>query len=166
MPDENEEGENEPEEIEGVVPRVERFGKAGADFGCLGMAGLHRAISARTMLNLAAAAFPRAGLSLPGCLGGAGVPHPIQAAPRMRDRAWMSLGILELICMIGLVVPSALRWHPKLTVVAAAILAMEALVFIWVHVKYHEMTPIIMSAVLGLLMAFIAYGRLVLKPIF
>jgi hypothetical protein len=39
-------------------------------------------------------------------------------------------------------------------------------VFIWVHVKYGEIPPIIMSAVLGLLMAFIAYGRLVLKPIF
>jgi hypothetical protein len=34
-----------------------------------------------------------------------------------------------------------------------------------VHVKYREITPIIMSVVLGLLMAFIAYGRMVLKPI-
>jgi len=34
-----------------------------------------------------------------------------------------------------------------------------------VHVKYHEVAPIIMSAVLGLLMAFIAYGRMVLSPI-
>ena len=33
------------------------------------------------------------------------------------------------------------------------------LVFIGVHVKYREITPIIMSGVLGLLMAFIAYGR-------
>jgi hypothetical protein len=33
------------------------------------------------------------------------------------------------------------------------------------HVKYGEITPIIMSAVLGLLMAVIAYGRLVLQPI-
>jgi hypothetical protein len=37
--------------------------------------------------------------------------------------------------------------------------------FIWVHVKYREITPTILSAVLGLLMAFIAYGRMVLKPI-
>jgi uncharacterized membrane protein YphA (DoxX/SURF4 family) len=80
--------------------------------------------------------------------------------------AWMVLGILELVCVVGLIVPSALPWHPKLTVVAAAVLAIESLVFIWVHVKYGEIPPIIMSAVLGLLMAFIAYGRLVLKPIF
>jgi uncharacterized membrane protein YphA (DoxX/SURF4 family) len=85
------------------------------------------------------------------------------ALPR---NAWTVLGILELICMLGLIVPSACHWHPKLTVLAAAVLAIESLVFIWVHVKYREITPIIMSAVLGLLMAFIAYGRLVLKPLF
>lgn len=68
--------------------------------------------------------------------------------------------------MAGLIVPGAFHWHPKLTVVAAAILAIESLVFIGVHIKYREVTPIIMSAVLGLLMAFIAYGRLVLQPIF
>jgi uncharacterized membrane protein YphA (DoxX/SURF4 family) len=79
--------------------------------------------------------------------------------------AWMALGILELVCTVGLIVPAALRWQPSLTVVAATVLAIESLVFIGVHVKYHEVPPIIMSAVLGLLMAFIAYGRMVLKPI-
>jgi uncharacterized membrane protein YphA (DoxX/SURF4 family) len=78
---------------------------------------------------------------------------------------WMALGIVELVCMVGLVAPAAFRWRPKLTVAAATVLAIESLVFIGVHVEYHEMTPIIMSAVLGLLMAFIAYGRAVLKPI-
>jgi hypothetical protein len=39
------------------------------------------------------------------------------------------------------------------------------LVFVWVHVQYHEMTPLVLSAVLGLLMAFVAYGRSVLSPI-
>src|SRR4051794_19912312 len=48
----------------------------------------------------------------------------------------------------------------------ATVLAIESLVFIGVHVKYHEIPPIIRSGVLGLLMAFIAYGRMVLKPIF
>ena len=79
--------------------------------------------------------------------------------------AWMTLGIVELVCVVGLIVPSALPWRPFLTVVAAAILATESLVFIGVHVKYGEIPPIIMSGVLGLLMAFIAYGRMVLKPI-
>jgi hypothetical protein len=67
--------------------------------------------------------------------------------------------------MIGLTVPTALHWHPRLTVVAAVLLAIESLVFIGVHVKYAETAPIIFSAVLGLLMAFVAYGRMVVKPI-
>jgi hypothetical protein len=79
--------------------------------------------------------------------------------------AWMILGIIELICTAGLVVPAALHWMPVLTVAAAVVLAIESLVFIGVHVKYREAPPIIMSAVLGLLMAFVAYGRLVLDPI-
>jgi hypothetical protein len=39
----------------------------------------------------------------------------------------------------------------------------ESLVFIWVHLKYGEIPPVIMSAALGLLMTFIAYGRFALK---
>jgi uncharacterized membrane protein YphA (DoxX/SURF4 family) len=85
------------------------------------------------------------------------------ALPR---QAWTALGILELVCTVGLIVPAAFHWRPALTVVAATVLAIESLVFIGVHVKYRESTPIIMSAVLGLLMAFIAYGRMVLNPIF
>jgi hypothetical protein len=85
------------------------------------------------------------------------------ALPR---QAWMALGILELVCAVGLIVPAAFHWQPALTAVAATVLAIESLVFIGVHVKYREITPIIMSGALGLLMAFIAYGRMVLNPIF
>jgi len=90
-----------------------------------------------------------------------GVPS-FGALPR---EAWTALGVLELVCMVGLIVPAAVHWRPTLTVVAAAVLAIESLVFIWVHVQYREIPPIIMSAVLGLLMVFIAYGRMVLRPI-
>ena len=84
------------------------------------------------------------------------------ALPR---NVWTALGLLELVCVIGLIVPAALHWQPMLTVVPAALLSVESLVFIGVHVKYREVASIGMSLVLGLLMAFIAYGRLVLAPI-
>lgn len=90
-----------------------------------------------------------------------GVPS-FGALPR---EAWMALGILELVCVIGLIVPAAFRWKPALTVVAATALALESLVFIAVHVQYGELGSIVLSGALGLLMAFIAYGRKVLKPI-
>ena len=91
-----------------------------------------------------------------------GVPS-FGAMPR---RAWNALGVLELLCTLALILPDALHYHPHLTIIAAAILAIESLIFIAVHLKYREPTPIIMSAVLGLLMAFIVYGRLALSPIF
>jgi uncharacterized membrane protein YphA (DoxX/SURF4 family) len=84
------------------------------------------------------------------------------ALPR---EAWMALGILELVCAAGLIVPAALHWQPGLTVVAATVLTIESLLFIWVHAKYGEGKSIALSGALGLLMAFVAYGRMVLKPI-
>jgi uncharacterized membrane protein len=84
------------------------------------------------------------------------------ALPR---EAWIALGILELVCTVGLIVPAALHWQPRLTVLAALVLAIESLLFVWVHIQYREVGPMILSGTLGLLMAFIAYGRLVLKPL-
>jgi hypothetical protein len=84
------------------------------------------------------------------------------ALPR---KAWMALGIVELVCTVGLIVPDALSWHQPLTILAATVLAVESVVFVGVHVKYREVAPTILSGVLGLLMAFIAYGRMVLQPI-
>lgn len=73
---------------------------------------------------------------------------------------WNALGIVELICVLGLILPPLLHLDRRLTVIAAAILAIESLVFIAVHVKYREVGSIVMSGVLGLIMAFIAYGRM------
>jgi uncharacterized membrane protein YphA (DoxX/SURF4 family) len=84
------------------------------------------------------------------------------ALPR---EAWLALGILELLCTVGLIIPAVLHLQPRLTILAAAVLAIESLVFVWVHVQYREITPMIFSGVLGILMAFIAYGRMVLKPL-
>lgn len=84
------------------------------------------------------------------------------ALPR---KAWTALGIVELVCTVALIGPPAFQWRPALTVVAAAVLAVESLVFIGVHAGYREIRTVVMSGLLGLLMAFIAYGGMVLKPI-
>lgn len=49
--------------------------------------------------------------------------------------------MLELCCVLGLVQPGALGWHPELTAAAATALALGSLVFIGVHVKYREGPP-------------------------
>ena len=59
-------------------------------------------------------------------------------------RAWMALGIMELVCVVGLIVPAAFHGQPPLTVVAAMVLAVEGLVFIWVG--SHTYTPRTASA--------------------
>jgi hypothetical protein len=84
------------------------------------------------------------------------------ALPR---EVWMTFGVLELACMVGLIVPAAFHWQPHLTILAAALLALESVVFVIVHVKYREITPTVLSGLLGLIMVFIAFGRLVLSPL-
>ena len=93
------------------------------------------------------------------------VSEDVRSFDALPRKAWMALGILELVCTVGLIVPAAFHWQPSLTVVAATVLAIESLVFIGVHAKYREIPTIVMCVVLGLLMAFIAYGRMVLVPI-
>lgn len=85
------------------------------------------------------------------------------ALPR---KVWMALGGLELVCVCGLIFPVVFQWHPLLVAVSAAILAVESLAFISVHLKYREKGSVAMSAVLGLAMALLAYGRTVVPAIF
>ncbi len=93
------------------------------------------------------------------------ISHDVPSFGAMPRGAWTTFGILELACAAGLILPEAMHWQSQLTVMAAAALAFESLVFVGVHVKYREITPIILSAVLGILMAFVAYGRIVLAPV-
>jgi hypothetical protein len=78
---------------------------------------------------------------------------------------WTSLGFLELLGTIALILPGVLHSHTYLTIAAAIVLCVESLLFIWVHMKYTEKTPIIMSAALGIIMAFVAYGRFAIAPL-
>ena len=94
------------------------------------------------------------------------VSHDVPSFGALPRQVWMALGILELVCTVGLIVPDAVHWQPTLTILAATMLAVESLLFVGVHVKYREVAPMILSAVLGLIMVFIAYGRIVRSPIF
>ena len=68
------------------------------------------------------------------------VSEDVRSFDALPRKAWMALGILELVCTVGLIVPAAFHWQPSLTVVAATVLAIESLVFIGVHAKYREIT--------------------------
>ena len=93
------------------------------------------------------------------------VSHDVPSFGALPRNAWTILGIVELVCTVALILPDAFHWNPHLAILAATILAVESLIFVWVHIKYREVAPTILSAVLGLLLAFIAYGRMFLHPI-
>lgn len=75
------------------------------------------------------------------------------------------IGISELAGGLGLLLPAALRILPRLTVLAAAALALVMVFAMLFHIARGEYTAIGTNIVLGLLAAFIAWGRLYKAPI-
>jgi hypothetical protein len=83
--------------------------------------------------------------------------------------AWRALGVLEMVGGVLLVVPAALEWMPVLTPLGAAVLALETLALAALYARRSlQLTaanPLVWSVVMGLLAAFVAYGRYVLRPL-
>ena len=81
---------------------------------------------------------------------------------------WGALGVLEMVCAVLLIVPAALKWKPLLTPLAAAVLALETLILAALYAQYSlelaATNPLVWSVVMGLLVAFVAYGRYALRP--
>ena len=82
---------------------------------------------------------------------------------------WRVLGVFEMLCGILLIVPAAAKWMPALTPLAAAALALECLALAGLYSRYSlkltAANPLIWSVGMGLLAAFVAYGRYVLRPL-
>ena|SRR2546425_7793917 len=86
----------------------------------------------------------------------------LNAVPR---NAMLVIGTLELLGGIGLVLPAATRVLPVLTPVAAACFVVLMLLAAIFHATRREYPNIVFNAALGLVAAFVAYGRFVLEPI-
>ena len=82
---------------------------------------------------------------------------------------WAALGMFEMLCGVLLIVPSATKWLPVLTPLAAAALALETLALAGLYARYSlkltAANPMVWAAVMGLLVAFVAYGRYALTPL-
>jgi hypothetical protein len=80
---------------------------------------------------------------------------------------WRALGLFEMLGAV-LLVPAATRRMPVLTPLGAAALALETLALAVFYARYSlELTaanPLVWSVAMGLLVAFVAYGRYVLRP--
>ncbi|MFM7536783.1 MAG: DoxX family protein [Acidimicrobiales bacterium] len=76
------------------------------------------------------------------------------------DTQVKALGALELAGAIGLILPAAFDIAPVLVPIAAVGLALTMIGAIVVHVRHREGIPAAAPAiVLGLMCAFVAYGR-------
>ncbi len=94
-----------------------------------------------------------------------------QLANQMRALSrggWRALGVLEMVGAVLLVVPAAAQWMPVLTPLAAAALALETLALAALYARYSlklaATNPMVWAVVMGLLAAFVAYGRYALMP--
>jgi uncharacterized membrane protein len=83
------------------------------------------------------------------------------ALPR---EAMLGIGILDILGAIGLILPAVTRIQPWLTPLAALCLAILMVFAIIFHVTRRELPNIALNAILGLLAAFVAWGRFVAAP--
>jgi hypothetical protein len=80
---------------------------------------------------------------------------------------WLALSVFELLCSVGLILPALNKSWAKLAPVAAIGIALEMLLFCAVSVVsgVANAGQMIYWLVVAAICAFIAYGRLVLKPL-
>ncbi len=81
---------------------------------------------------------------------------------------WGALGVFEIICGILLIIPSATRWMPALTPVAATALALESLLLAAMYARYSlrvaATNPLVWVVAIAAMSIFVAYGRFALRP--
>lgn len=80
---------------------------------------------------------------------------------------WLGLSGIELLCALALVLPALSRRMGSLVPVAAVVIAAEMLLFCVLHLVSGDPShgQMIYWLVVAAICAFIAYGRLVLRPL-
>jgi uncharacterized membrane protein len=104
---------------------------------------------------------------------GAGFDQAVLYEDARRRMAWVAalpkglavtLGTLEMLGAVGLVVPAWTGIQPWLTATAALALAVLMGLAVIYHMSRREIPQIAFSATFGLLAAFVAFGRFVVAP--
>lgn len=95
--------------------------------------------------------------------------NPSQTVPALSvipHGVWLVMSGLELLCSVGLILPVFGKPLGKLAPIAALCIAAEMLLFTGLQIYSGDLNyaHIVYWLVVAVLCAFIAYGRLVLKP--
>jgi hypothetical protein len=93
--------------------------------------------------------------------------HTMPSLGAIPHGLWLGMSVLELLCVVGLIIPAFSKRLDILAPIAAAFVAAEMLFFTGVHLASGSAStgPVIYWLVVAAVCAFIVYGRLVLKPI-
>lgn len=82
---------------------------------------------------------------------------------------WTAIGVVEILGAVLLIAPAATGWKPQLTPLAALILVVEtaaiALVYASRSLAITPANPLCWAVPIGLMAAFVAYGRYALAPL-
>lgn len=96
--------------------------------------------------------------------------NPAQGLPSLSaipHGAWLAISVIELACVVGLMVPALYRPLAVLAPLAAIVIGAIMLLYCVLHLLSGDPNhgQMIYWLVVAAVCAFIAYGRLVLKPI-
>lgn len=77
--------------------------------------------------------------------------------------AWGAIGVFEIVCGALLIIPAAMKWMPVLTPAAAALLVVESFALALLYARHSlQLTatnPLVWVVAIGVMAAFVAYGR-------
>lgn len=77
---------------------------------------------------------------------------------------WIALSAIQIIFSLGLIIPGIFRRGPKATPVSAIGLIVISLLGIVIYEGYTGFPGVLWGLIPAVLYCFVAYGRLVLKP--
>jgi hypothetical protein len=89
----------------------------------------------------------------------------VNAMRELPHGLWALMGAIECLTGLCLILPGALKVWPRLTPLAAAVLAAQSLLISAIYLVYKDYAPLPYSLVMAAMAAFIAHGRFVLKPL-
>ena len=76
---------------------------------------------------------------------------------------WRTLGFIEMLCAVLLVVPMAIAWRPELTAYAGSIILLESLALSTLYARFSRKlaasNPLVWSGMMAVLASVVAYGR-------
>lgn len=88
----------------------------------------------------------------------------VKAMSQMPQALWAVLGAVGIVAGVLLIVPGAIGVMPRLTPMAAAVMAVHSAFVCGLYLYFGDRAPLPFAAVMLVLAAFVAYGRFVLLP--